>query len=95
MERFADHPIVDMTGLSGKYDFTINLTEEDYQAMLMRAAISVGASLPPEAIRMLAANSSGAGLSDALQQVGLRLDSRKAPLDVLVIDDALKTPTAN
>jgi uncharacterized protein (TIGR03435 family) len=34
-------------------------------------------------------------LGDALQQIGLRLDARKAPLDVLVIDDALKTPIAN
>jgi uncharacterized protein (TIGR03435 family) len=30
-----------------------------------------------------------------LQQIGLKLESRKAPLDVWVIDDALKTPTAN
>jgi uncharacterized protein (TIGR03435 family) len=39
--------------------------------------------------------SSPTALGDALQQIGLRLDARKAPLDVLVIDDALKTPIAN
>jgi uncharacterized protein (TIGR03435 family) len=95
LTRYADRPIVELTGLTGQYDFMIRLTPEDYQAMLLRAAISVGASLPPEAMRLIDSTSGGAGLSDALQQVGLRLEARKAPLDVLTIDDALKIPTAN
>ena len=60
----------------------------------MRGAIARGVVLPPEAIRALDGSSDGA-LGDALQQVGLKLEARKAPLDVLVIDDALKPPTAN
>jgi uncharacterized protein (TIGR03435 family) len=95
LERFADRPIVDMTGLTAKYDFAVDLTPEDARALMMRAAVNAGVTLPAEAMRMLAANSSGAGLSDALQQVGLRLDARKTPIDVIVVDDALKTPTAN
>jgi len=95
LTRFADRPIVDMTGLTAKYDFTIRLTPEDYQAMLMRAALNTGMTLPPAALRSLSENSPAEGLSDALQQVGLKLESRKAPLDVIVIDDALKTPTPN
>ena len=63
--------------------------------MLMRAAIQAGVSLPPEAMRLVDSTSSGAALGDALQQLGLRLEARKAPLDVLIIDEALKTPTAN
>jgi uncharacterized protein (TIGR03435 family) len=94
LERFADRQIVDMTGLTGQYDFAFDVTPEDYRAMLIRSAVWVGANLPPEAMRLLDA-SSPAALGDALQQIGLRLEARKAPLDVLVIDDALKTPTAN
>jgi uncharacterized protein (TIGR03435 family) len=94
LERFADRQIVDMTGLTGQYDFAFDVQPEDYRAMLLRSAVWVGANLPPEAQKMLDA-SSPAALGDALQQIGLRLDARKAPLDVLVIDDALKTPTAN
>jgi uncharacterized protein (TIGR03435 family) len=94
LERFADRQIVDMTGLTGQYDFAFDVTPEDYRAMLMRSAVWAGVNLPPEAMRLLDA-SSPAALGDALQQVGLRLEARKAPLDVLVIDDALKTPTAN
>ncbi len=40
-------------------------------------------------------STSPAALGDAMQQVALKLEPRKAPLDVLVIDDALKTPTPN
>ena len=95
LERFADRPIVDMTGLAGQYDFALDLTPEDYRAMLMRAAVSAGVTLPPDTMRLLDSTSAGGALSDALQQVGLKLEARKAPLDVLVIDEALKTPTAN
>lgn len=94
LERFADRQIVDMTGLTGPYDFAFDVTPEDYRAMLLRSAVWAGVNLPPEAQKMLDA-SSPAALGDALQQVGLKLDARKAPLDVLIIDDALKTPTAN
>jgi uncharacterized protein (TIGR03435 family) len=94
LEPFANRPIVDMTGLEGRYDFAIDFTPEDYRAMMVRGAIARGVVLPPEAMRALDGSSDGA-LGDALQQVGLKLEARKAPLDVLVIDDALKTPTAN
>jgi len=94
LERFADRQIVDMTGLTGQYDFAFDVMPEDYRAMLLRSAVWAGVNLPAEAQKMLDA-SSPAALGDALQQVGLRLDARKAPLDVLVIDDALKTPIAN
>jgi uncharacterized protein (TIGR03435 family) len=32
---------------------------------------------------------------DGLQQLGLKLDARKAPLDMLVVDQLSKTPTEN
>jgi uncharacterized protein (TIGR03435 family) len=94
LERFADRPIVDMTGLKGQYDFAFDVNPEDYRPMLIRSAISAGAVLPPQALQLLDGTSSAA-LSDALQQVGLRLEARKAPLDVIVVDEAQKTPTAN
>ncbi len=94
LERFADRPIVDMTGLKGRYDFTFNINPEDYRPMLIRSAIAAGATLPPQALRLIEGTSS-ASLSDALEQVGLKLEARKAPLDVIVVDSANKTPTQN
>jgi uncharacterized protein (TIGR03435 family) len=94
LERFVDRPIVDMTGLDGRYDFALDLTEEDYRIMLIRAGVNSGVTLPPAALRLLE-NGSPVSLFDALQKLGLKLDARKAPLDVLVIDEARKTPTEN
>jgi uncharacterized protein (TIGR03435 family) len=53
-----------------------------------------GAALPQTAQRLLDA-SSPAALGDALQQIGLKLEARKAPLDTLVVDEVQKMPTEN
>ncbi len=94
LERFADRPIVDMTGLKGQYDLAFDVNPEDYRPMLIRSAIYAGEVMSPRAMRLVESTSS-APLADAMQQTGLKLEPRKAPLDVLVIDEALKTPTAN
>jgi uncharacterized protein (TIGR03435 family) len=94
LERFADRPIVDKTGLKGQYDFAFDINPEDYQPMLIRSAVAAGVSLPPQALRLLDGSSS-ASLSDALEQIGLRLEPRKEPLDVMVVDSANKTPSEN
>ncbi len=94
LARFEDRPVLDFTELKGKYDFTLTFTEEDYHAMMIRAALSSGVALPPEAIQAME-RASGDSMFSALQAVGLKLESRKAPLDVLVIDHAEKTPTEN
>jgi len=94
LERFVDRPIVDMTNLKGVYDIALDVTQEDYRAMLIRAGVNAGVSLPPEALRLLD-GASVASLLDAMQKLGLKLDARKAPLDLLVVDDARKIPTEN
>jgi uncharacterized protein (TIGR03435 family) len=94
LARFVDRPVVDMTEVKGIYDISMSVSPEDFHAMMVRAAISNGISLPPEAMRALDL-SSGDSLGAALQSVGLKLDARKAPFDVLVIDSMEKSPTEN
>lgn len=94
LERYVDRPILDMTDLKGTYDLSFSVTTEDYQAMLIHAAVNSGMMLPPQVLRLMD-NSSIASLMDGLQQLGLKLDARKAPLDVLIIDQLSKTPTEN
>jgi len=94
LERFADRPIVNMTGLPGRYDFGFDVNPEDYQPMMIRNTIAVGISVGPQALKALE-NSSSAALSDALEKIGLKLEPRKAPLDVIVLDDVRRTPTEN
>jgi uncharacterized protein (TIGR03435 family) len=63
-------------------------------AMLIRSAIAAGVVLPPEALRALS-GSSGDSLMNALDRLGLKLEPRKAPLEVLVVDRMEKAPTEN
>jgi uncharacterized protein (TIGR03435 family) len=94
LARFEDRPVVDKTGLTGVYDFDLEFTPEDYMAMLIRSAIAAGVTMPPEALRMLS-GSSGDSLLNALERLGLKLETRKAPLEVLVVDHLEKVPTEN
>ena len=92
--RFLDRPAVDMTGLKGSYDFTMEFAPDDFRAMIIRSAIYAGVSLPAEALRALD-SVSGDSLFAAIEGLGLKLDRRKAPIDVLVIDHIEKRPTEN
>jgi uncharacterized protein (TIGR03435 family) len=92
--RFVDRPVVNQTELKGSYDFTLEFAPEDFRAMHIRSAVNAGVVLPPEALRALEYGSSDS-LFAAVQTVGLKLERKKAPLDVLVIDKIERSPTAN
>jgi uncharacterized protein (TIGR03435 family) len=80
-----DRPVVDQTGLTGRFDFTLNWTPDDSQFSGM------GAKIPPPT------DSADAppNLYTAIQeQIGLKLEATKAPADVMVID-AVEKPSAN
>jgi uncharacterized protein (TIGR03435 family) len=94
LSRFVDRPVVDMTDLTGNYDFTLTFSQEDFRAMMIRSAIAAGVALPPEALKLLD-GSNGDSLFNALETVGLKLEQRKAPIEVMVIDHIEKTPTDN
>ena len=94
LARFTDRPVVDMTNLKGIYDFVLEFTPEDFRAMMVRSAIAAGVTLPPQALQ-LAESASGDSLFNAVEKLGLKLESRKAPVEVLVIDHAEKAPTEN
>lgn len=80
-----DRPVVDQTGLTGRFDFTLNWTPDDSQFGGM------GAKIPPST------DSADAPppLYTAIQeQIGLKLEATKAPADVLVVDH-VEQPSAN
>jgi uncharacterized protein (TIGR03435 family) len=81
-----DRPVVDQTGIAGRYDFTLTWTPDESQFA------GLGIRVPPPAANAVNAPP---GLFTAIQeQLGLRLESTKAPVDVLVVDRAEK-PSAN
>ena len=94
LARFEDRPVVDMTNAKGSYDLTLEFNPEDFRTMMIRSAIAAGVTLPPEALRLLD-GASDSGLQTALQTVGLKLEPRKAPIEMLIVDHAEKVPTEN
>ena len=89
--RFLDRPVVDMTDLRGAYDFALEFPPEEFLVMKIRTALSAGVEMPPQAIRLLE-NASDGPLLNAVQTLGLKLESRKTPLEIVVVDSALKVP---
>lgn len=94
LTRFMDRPVIDQTGLVHRYDLTVDLPPDDYNAILIRSAVNANVPLPPQVMRILD-NASPDALSAPLSKFGLTFDARRAPLDVLVIDSASRTPTEN
>ena len=90
--RFVDRPIVDMTDLKGRYDLTLDVGVEDMLA-LARAA---GMSIPVRGVDGARASEPGSSsVFAAVQQYGLKLEPRKAPIELLVVDHVERTPTEN
>jgi uncharacterized protein (TIGR03435 family) len=86
--RMVDQPVVDQTGLEGRYDLSLRYTPD---AALL-AQFGPGGPPPPPP------SPDGEIPPDLFaafeRQLGLKLDSIKAPVDVIVIDKAEK-PTEN
>ena len=84
MQTVMDKPVVDHSGLTDRYDFTLNWTPDDSQFAQFRGT---GVTLPPPTDDPNAPP----GLYTAIQeQLAMKLDPVKAPADVIVIDHAEK-----
>ncbi len=76
--RVLDRPVVDQSGTTDRFDFTLNWTPDEFQfpaaSAAQRSAAAAGADSLPD-------------LFTAIQeQLGMKLESAKAALDVLVVD---------
>ena len=92
-----DLPVVDMTGLTGKYDYTLYFAPEGGLGMklgMLAPPPGEGGGGAPMASAPDAQSSPN--LFSALQeQLGLKLEQRKGPVDLLVIDHLEKAPVEN
>jgi len=80
----------DKTGLTGRFDFDMKLDMQLLMAMASQAGINV-----PAAAAANLPQSDGSSLMTTLQeQLGLKLESARGPVDVLVIDSA-EMPTGD
>jgi uncharacterized protein (TIGR03435 family) len=82
LTQLTGRSVRDKTGLTGRYDFDMKM---DLQAVLALAK-RMGAPVPAAAANIPQAD--GSSLMTALnEQLGLKLESTRAPVDVVVIDN--------
>jgi uncharacterized protein (TIGR03435 family) len=83
--NILERPVVDQTGLTDRFDFTLKYTPDASQL----------ANLPP-ALQPLADDPDAPPdlFTAVQQQLGLKIESTKAPVDVMVIDK-IEKPSDN
>jgi uncharacterized protein (TIGR03435 family) len=69
-------PVIDQTGLKGKFDFTLDLTGYITKNMQPEDGISAAFTILQE-------------------QLGLKLESKKMPVEMLIVDRVERVPTEN
>jgi uncharacterized protein (TIGR03435 family) len=69
LDQFTKAPVVNETGLAGKYSMIIEVSNDPY--------------------------GSGNTIFNAIEDLGLKLKSRKVPIEIVVVDQVSKAPTAN
>ena len=75
-------PVINMTGLEGEYQMTLDLPLPGVSAVA------------PEPAGELAPDPLGVVFS-TIERLGLKLEHRKAPIAVLVVDHVERVPTEN
>lgn len=74
-----DRPVLDKTGINGLFDFTMKLADNDAELKRTLEGMEHGAS----------------DFALFLEQLGLKLQPQKGPVQILVIDRAEKAPIEN
>jgi uncharacterized protein (TIGR03435 family) len=93
--------VVNMTGLKGNYQVTLDLALADLMAMARASGMSLpgagGGGAQAEAPANAASDPSGAGqgVYSSVEQMGLKLEERKATVERLIVDHAEKAPSAD
>ena len=95
LSNMVDRPVLDETGLEGMYNFTLDFSAESMFAM-KRQMVGV----PPEAaVKMEGGpapeSAPSSSIFSDIQKLGLRLEGRKAPLDLIVVEKGNRLPTEN
>jgi len=87
-----DKPVLDQTGLTGKFDFTLTWTPDQFQFA------GLGVRVPPPNDPSVTISPRGTASPDLFtafqEQLGLKLESTKAPAEVFVVDRVEK-PSEN
>lgn len=102
LSSLTDRPVIDLTELTGTYAFDLSWTPDETErmggkfgsAMAMARATS---DSPPAGGQpgSDSSNDPGPTLAQAFLNYGLKLEAKRNPADIIVVDHAEKVPTEN
>jgi len=100
LSRQMDRPVVDLTELKGLYDFKLEYTPDETSSGRFLGGDGGGGPKREQEDGAARARpqetSSGPTIFAAIQeQLGLKMEAKKNPVEILVIDHAEKVPTEN
>jgi uncharacterized protein (TIGR03435 family) len=85
LSREVGQPVLDMTGLKGAYALKLDWVREPRTTVEVKSDVPVAQDALP-----------GTNIPTAIQdQLGLRLEMRKAPIEILIVDHVERVPTEN
>jgi uncharacterized protein (TIGR03435 family) len=94
LQENLDRPLVDKTGLAGVYQFTLELPFDPVGAVLDAGAAAFRATQGRGPVAEPVDRRPGVP-ARALEGLGLKLERRRVPLEVVVVDKISRTPTEN
>jgi uncharacterized protein (TIGR03435 family) len=97
LSRFVDKPVVDMTELKGNYQIAVDLSMEDLRNVARASGVMAAMPTPGAGGGEHAGEAADptSSIFTSVQQLGLKLEPRKLPLDMIVVDHLEKLPTEN
>ena len=87
LETFLGCPVRDLTAIPGTFDMPLDFSAEDLLTYAQLSGSGASAGSP--------AGSSGAAIFASVQKLGLRLEKRKFPVELVIVDHLEKVPTEN
>jgi uncharacterized protein (TIGR03435 family) len=85
VQPYVDDPVVDMTGLKGYFEVTLDVPSQTNRAIARFGAGKNGAASDPD----------GVSIFSSIKKLGLELQKRKGPIEHLIVDHVERVPTDN
>jgi uncharacterized protein (TIGR03435 family) len=95
LTNLLSRPVVDKTELKGTYDIDLAYLADDSDSLQRQIRAQSPPSIAAGGAPAASADTPIPTLIQSVQALGLKLDSKKVPLDVYVIESANKVPVAN
>jgi len=92
LTQFLDRPIINMTGLEGDFQVTLDIAQSEAINVARRAGVAMPEDAPPSGE---ASEPGGASIFQSVRKLGLKLDPRKVNVTKLIIDHLEEVPLQN